>query len=79
MNNSESICFTENIVQYKGYAAFIDYDAEDGFYGSVLCIQDVLSFEGATFEDAVYDFYAIVDDYLEWCEERGKTPNSPIL
>jgi len=43
--------------------------------GRVIGIQDVLSFQGKTVEDAIQDFENCIDEYLEYCTEIGKKPD----
>lgn len=65
-------------MKYKGYTGSVDYDAEDRlFYGRVDGITDIVSFQGDTVEALEADFRAGVDDYLEFCKERGVEPQRP--
>ncbi|MNX74083.1 HicB family protein [compost metagenome] len=64
---------------YKGYEAVIDFDDEDGlFYGEVLNIRDVVTFQGTTVEELRQAFRDSVDDYLEFCAAEGKDPDKPF-
>ncbi|HEX8462357.1 MAG TPA: type II toxin-antitoxin system HicB family antitoxin [Segetibacter sp.] len=66
---------SENL-EYKGYNATVSFNAEeDFFYGKVLGINDLVSFEGETAKELKQAFYEAVDDYLETCEAVGKEPN----
>lgn len=79
MNKPEPVNFEAKLVTYKGYSAQIELDPEDNvMFGRVLGIYDVLTFEGETFEDAVNDFHFVINDYLNWCRERGKEPCKPF-
>jgi predicted HicB family RNase H-like nuclease len=65
-------------VKYKGYTGSVDYDAEDRlFYGRVDGITDIVSFQGDTVEALETDFRAGIDDYLDFCKERGVEPQRP--
>lgn len=65
-------------MKYKGYTGSVAYDAEDRlFYGRVDGIADIVSFQGDTVEALEADFRAGVDDYLDFCEERGVEPQRP--
>ena len=67
-----------NAMQYKGYTGVVEYDAEDRiFHGRVVDLADLVSFEGATVDELEQDFHAAVDDYLVFCEERGRAPAKP--
>ena len=64
-----------DILQYKGYYANVQYSAEDDvFYGSVIGINDLVSFEGTSVKGLKQSFYEAVDDYLDTCKEQGKEP-----
>ena len=64
-----------NTIQYKGYVGSIEFSEEDGtFYGKVLGIRSLISYEGSNAEELVNDFHESVDDYLLLCKEEKKTP-----
>ena len=63
---------------YKGYGARIEVDEENGvLHGQVLGINDVITFQGATVHELSQSFVDSIDDYLEFCKERGEEPNKP--
>jgi predicted HicB family RNase H-like nuclease len=65
-------------MQYKKYAARIEYSEEDGcFVGHLAGIRDVVGFHGRSVEELRAAFEEAVDDYLETCEKIGKTPQRP--
>jgi predicted HicB family RNase H-like nuclease len=67
------------MVEYKGYSGLIEVDVEDGVIsGRVLGIRDVVTFEGDTVPEAIQAFHDSVDDYLEFCAERGVAPDKPF-
>lgn len=56
------------IVEYKGYRAEIE--AREGtFAGRVLDLADVVTFEGATIEEAEQAFRDSLDDYIAFLAE----------
>ena len=64
-----------DILQYKGYYANVQYSAEDDvFFGSVIGINDLVSFEGTSVKGLKQSFYEAVDDYLDTCQAQGKEP-----
>ncbi len=64
---------------YKGYTAYIEVDEDAGvLFGRVLDIKDVVTFQGETVEAALQAFHESVDDYLEFCQELGQTPDKPF-
>jgi predicted HicB family RNase H-like nuclease len=68
-----------NILEYKGYAGSVNFDSDDRiFYGRVLGIEDVIGFEGTDADTLEADFRNAVDDYIETCQEIGKSPEKPF-
>lgn len=66
----------ENMMEYKGYHAKIEYSAEDdAFVGKIFGIIDTLVFEGQSIEELRTMFHQSVDDYLALCREIGKAPD----
>jgi len=60
---------------YKGYAARIEYDDEDGvFTGRVAGIRDTVGFHADTVDRLRDAFHEAVDDYIETCAKVGKEP-----
>ena len=60
---------------YKGYSARPEYSAGDGvFFGRLLGINDLVSFESENGEGLEEAFHKAVDDYLAFCSEIGKQP-----
>lgn len=61
------------MMEYKGYIGKIEIDDEAGvFYGEVINVRDVITFEGVSVEEAQRAFRESVDDYLAFCHERGE-------
>lgn len=64
--------------KYRGYQGSIRESKEDGvFFGEVLFISDLVSYEGASFEDLEHSFHEAVDAYIENCQYVGKDPCKP--
>jgi predicted HicB family RNase H-like nuclease len=64
-----------NTIAYKNYIGSVEFSEEDGlFYGKVLGIRSLISYEGTTASELVDDFHGAVDDYLETCKSEGTTP-----
>ena len=60
---------------YKGYAARIEYDDEDGiFTGRIAGIRDSVGFHADTVEGLREAFHEAVEDYVETCARIGKAP-----
>jgi predicted HicB family RNase H-like nuclease len=66
-------------MKYKNYEASVTYD-EDAriFHGEVLHLRDVITFQGESVNELEQAFHDSVDDYLEFCKERGEKPEKPI-
>ena len=58
-----------NIIQYKGYVGSVEFSEEDGiFYGKVMEISSLISYDGKSVKELLDDFHGAVDDYLENCK-----------
>ena len=64
-----------NTMEYKGYVGSVEFSEEDGlFYGKVMGIRALISYEGTTAHELVDDFHGAVEYYLALCEAEGKEP-----
>ncbi len=67
------------MMNYKGYYGVVQYDDEAGiFHGEVINTRTVITFQGTTVDQIKQEFHDSVDDYLDWCKERGKEPEKPF-
>ena len=67
------------MLHYKGYTGHIEFDDEAGlFHGEVLDTKDVVTFQGRSVDEIVQAFRDSVDDYLDFCAERGEKPDKPF-
>ena len=58
--------FMNNTMEYKGYVGSVEFSEEDAlFFGKVLGVRALISYEGENARDLVEDFHSAVDDYLE--------------
>ena len=63
-------------MKYRGYEAFVAFDAEDRvLHGRLLCTQDVVSFEAHSVDELEGAFHEAVDDYLDQCAASGRPPD----
>jgi predicted HicB family RNase H-like nuclease len=68
-----------NSLNYKGYIGTFAYDEEaDTFHGRVVGIRDVITFEGRSIEQLKKALADSVEDYLDFCRERGEKPEKPL-
>ena len=64
-----------NTIEYKGYLGSVEFSEEDGlFYGKVMGIRSLISYQGETAKELLEDFHGAVDDYLETCVAEGRQP-----
>ena len=64
------------MMKYKNYIGHAEYDGDAKlFHGEVLGLStDVITFQGKTVAELEKAFKDSIDDYLDWCKERGKSP-----
>jgi predicted HicB family RNase H-like nuclease len=61
---------------FKGVAAYSDVDKV--FFGRVIDIKDVITFQADVKEIIEKEFQESIDDYLEFCKSRNEEPSKPI-
>jgi predicted HicB family RNase H-like nuclease len=67
------------MMEYKGYVGKVEMDDEAGIlYGEIINIRDVITFEGSSVDEIQKAFRESVDDYLEFCAQRGEPPEKPF-
>lgn len=53
---------------YKGYIGSVEFSEEDCvFFGKVLGIRSLISYEGENAKELLDDFHGAVNDYLDIC------------
>jgi len=63
------------LFSYKGYFGSAEISHEDHcLVGQLLYIDDLVMYEGESFDDLEQGFQRSVDDYIEFCAEVGKSP-----
>ena len=61
------------MIRYKGYVGSVEFSEEDGiFYGKVMGVRSLISYEGENEKELLNDFHNAVDDYLKTCVEEVK-------
>lgn len=64
-----------DIIQYQNYYASVHFSAADEvFYGKVLGVNDLISFEGASVKELKKSFQEAIEDYIQMCEAINKEP-----
>ncbi|MDP1713594.1 MAG: type II toxin-antitoxin system HicB family antitoxin [Anaerolineales bacterium] len=67
------------MMEYKGYIGKVEIDDKAGIlYGEVINVRDVITFEGESVEEIQKAFRESVDDYLDFCAQRGESPEKPF-
>jgi predicted HicB family RNase H-like nuclease len=66
-------------MHYKGYDGSVLYSAEDRLlHGKIVGIRDAVIYDGADIPTLEKNFRGAVDEYLEFCQVEGRTPNKPF-
>ena len=69
----------KDVLKYKNFLGSVHFSAEDKvFYGKVMGISDLVTFEGKSVSQLINAFHEAVNDYLELCKEAGKEPERPF-
>ena len=64
-----------NTMEYKGYVGSVEFSENDGmFFGKVMGVRSLISYEGSNSKELVEDFHAAVEDYLALCESQNQPP-----
>ncbi len=60
-------------MSYKGFTAKVEFSPDDEvFFGRLIGIDDVVTFEGQTVDELKKSFAEAVDFHLEVCEKTGQ-------
>ncbi len=66
------------MMEYKGYIGAVEFDDEANiFHGEVINLRDVITFQGETVKQLKKAFQESIDDYIDFCSERGENPEKP--
>ena len=67
------------MILYRGYKGYFEFDEKaDLFHGQVLGIKDVITFQGRSIDELKIALKGSIDDYLDMCEQEGKSPDKPF-
>ena len=66
-------------LSYNGYIGSAEFDADSlVFWGKLLHIRDLVTYEAETAADLKVQFEAAIDEYLADCASLGKDPDKPF-
>ncbi|MTW18796.1 toxin-antitoxin system HicB family antitoxin [Rhodoplanes serenus] len=66
-------------MSYKGYEAIVEYDEDaEIFHGEVTNLRDVITFQGKSVAELKKALAGSIEDYLDFCKERGEEPEKPF-
>lgn len=69
----------KDMMYYNGYYGAVHYSDEDQvFYGKIMYIKDLVSYEGTDVQSLRKAFEEAVDDYLELCHDQRRDPDKPF-
>mgnify|MGYP000641460953 CR=1 FL=1 len=67
-----------NTMNYRGYAARIEYsDEDDCLIGHIAGINDIVGFHANSVPELHIAFEEAVDDYLKTCKQAGRSAQKP--
>jgi len=67
------------MLEHKGYVGQVEYDDEaEIFHGEIINTRDVITFQGKSVDELQTAFVDSIEDYLEYCIERGEEPEKPF-
>ncbi len=62
-------------MKYKRYTGVVELEeGSDVLFGRVIGLRDVITFQGESVAEVTQAFHDSVDDYLDFCAERGESP-----
>lgn len=67
-------------LHYRGFTGSIEYSKEDHlYYGKVLGIRDLISYEGTSKSELFLDFRGAVNDYIRIRRKYAPTSNTGMV
>lgn len=67
-------------LHYRGFTGSIEYSKEDHlYYGKVLGIRDLISYEGTSKSELFLDFRGAVNDYIRIRRKYASTSNTGMV
>jgi predicted HicB family RNase H-like nuclease len=67
------------MLKHNGYVGQVQFDSDaDIFYGEIIGIRDVITFQGRTVDEIKQAMIDSVEDYLDMCRKHDKEPEKPF-
>lgn len=67
-------------LHYRGFTGSIEYSKEDHlYYGKVLGIKDLISYEGTSKSELFLDFRGAINDYIKIRRKYASTSNTGMV
>ncbi|MEM1096998.1 MAG: type II toxin-antitoxin system HicB family antitoxin [Bacteroidota bacterium] len=64
-----------NFIQYKGFTGTAEYNPDDHlFHGNLVGVEATVLYHGETVAEFEQAFREAVDDYIDYCQEKGVDP-----
>ena len=74
------IDYCTKTITYHGFTGSVEWSENDKcYFGKILGIRSLVSYEGDTEKELIDDFRGAVDDYLEMCRAYGDEPEIPNI
>ncbi len=68
------------MLEYKSYSSNPIYEPEDKiYYGKIEGIKDLVDYHAESLDNIEEAFKKCVDEYIAFCKEIEKTPDTPML
>lgn len=69
----------ESTMKDKGYTGVVEFEEDSGtLFGRVIGLRDGIPFQGDSVVEVIQAFHDPIDDHLEFCAERGESPEKPF-
>lgn len=66
------------MLEHRGYKGRVELDSDARLlHGEIVGTRDVITFQGTNVDELEQAFRDSLDDYLEFCAERGEEPDKP--
>ncbi len=68
-----------DLLEHRGYLGSVHYSKEDdALHGRLEFIRDLVTYEAQAVLGLKQAFQESVDDYLQFCQDQGRSPDVPL-